>query len=366
MEAIEIKHKIKEAEAKYPEGIYFDMPEDDYHALPFFSRSLGEHVVFDLEEAAYKLVTPTESTPAMQLGTAIHLMLLEPDIYKKTYVVTPNPEDYEQIILDGCNDLKKFLESVGEKKTGNKEDLIARTEPFIDSKKHVIWDKELESFNKNVAENKLEVLTKDDFELLSGIQESFNKPFRDEIRDVLSKGYPEVTIVSKDEETGLMCKCRLDYVRISAIGELKSFSVKNTKGTLDQCIDDEIRYRNYNLQAGIYQSALTLVIDKINNGKAKVFGNVDKVWIDKFLAKPTKKFYMVFARTQAPYQMRVRPLSGYEEEGASPHEYLISANNIWRLALSKFAHALQKDIWYEQQVIEDRDIRNVVYQMPIY
>lgn len=357
----------KEITKILPEGLYFDMPEAEYHALPYFSRSFAEEVLFDLEEAQHRLTNPIEKTKAMDLGTAIHSMFLEPKIFNNIYVKYPSFADFEgKKILKGCDDLAEFLASVGEKKTGKKEDLIARAKPYLDPEKFVIWDDEIEKFTAKVSRESKRILSNEDFETIQGLRKSFAE--RENIKKILSRGISEVTIIWKDQETGMMCKCRLDNVSPEAIGEIKSFSVKSKEKSLWEMLFRETIRSYYNFQFAIYSEALETIIKKIRSNKAKVYGDVDKEWLEKFLENSKKQFFILFVRTAAPYQMKALELERSNTEGGTQNSYYEIPSSLWRLAINKFARAKETGIWKEKEVetLSDMHVPSVIYQSPIY
>jgi hypothetical protein len=363
----DIKQRIKEAEENYPEGIYFGMPANDYFDLPYFSRSSSMNVLFDLEETKHQMVTPFQPTKAMDLGTAIHSMFLEPEDYKNTYARVPLAEDYPgKVILKTVDDFKEILKGVGEKTSGNKADLIERSIPHIDSEKTVIWDEEMTSFYQMIkTDNKL-ILDKGDFETMQGIIESYK--MQSEIPRLMENGYSEVTIIWKDEETSMMCKCRLDRVRPEAIVDIKSFSVKDRNKSLFEYLFRQTTSNYYNYQYVIYAEALETIINKINSGKAKVYGEVDEGWIKDFLKTPFKQFFIIYIRTAAPYQMKAVELQKSQGEGGTNNSYFSVAHQNWRFAINKFARAVNTGIWREKEVevLDDSYVPNVIYQSPIY
>ena len=119
-------------EKTYKEGIYFDMPEEEYHDIPYFSRSMSENMNVDAQEAWYHSPfnpqkPENEPTAQMQLGTAVPSMLLAPEVFERLYVTRPTLDDFSgKIVLDKNAELQDFLASVGEKKTGKKEDLSSK------------------------------------------------------------------------------------------------------------------------------------------------------------------------------------------------------------------------------------------------
>jgi hypothetical protein len=309
----------------YEEGIYFDMPEDEYHEIPYFSRSAGDEILFSEEQYWHNSkmnpdYKPRVLSPSMELGSAIHCMLLEHKRFKELYAKYPTPEDYQgRNILKTIDDLKAFLESIGEKKTGNKPDLINRAVEYIDPKETVIWDLEVQEFLEDVKQNGKRILSDDHSEILEGVKEAVKrrkeKPLLKEsqpkMHKILEQTRSEVVVIWKDKLTGIMCKCMIDSIRPCSIGEVKSFSVKNYNKSLEQVMFDEIRYRKYNHQFYVYLEAVKTVITKINAGKAKVFGEVDKDWLKELLENPNKNFFIMFFRTQAPYHGKIRRRGGY-------------------------------------------------------
>ena len=361
-----IKEAISIAEEKYPEGIYFNMPFDDYCNLPYFSRSLSKEVIFDLEEAKHSLTNPMQETSAMALGTAIHSMLLEPEDFQKTYTKEPSPLDFpEKTILKTADDFKEILKSVGEKVSGKKDEIVERAKDYLDPEKHIIWDEFLDNFYQDVEENKKKVLSPEDFKILQDIKFSFS--MKNDVPRLIQNGHSEVTIIWKDEQTGILCKCRLDWVRPEAIIDIKSFSVKDKSKSLFEYLYKQTNFNYYNYQFYIYQQALEIIINKINTGNAKFFGEVEKSWMSDFLATPTKQFFIVYIRTAAPYQMKGIELESSNAEGGSINAYFEVAKNNWELSINKFAIALEAGIWKESEItlLEDSHVPGVIYQQSI-
>jgi len=351
------------------EGIYFNMPDSEYHSIPYFSRSMVQYVNMGAEEAWHQApINPNkalnESSYAMDLGTAMHSMILEPEIFNQLYIRRPKKEDYtNKIILDKVSELQDFLESVGEKKTGRKDDLIGRAIPYLNPNTHIVWEGEMHKFDTELQLRGCKELNDNEIEILNAVQDNINNT--SQIKQVFQNGYPEVTIIWKDEESGVMCKCRLDYVRPEAIGELKTFSLKYKKN-LTKLLCDIINFERYNMQFAIYHQALSNIIKKINAKKAEVFGDVDAEWLDKFLQKPNKQFLMVFVRTQAPYQVRCIELEQSSTVGATDNEYFTQGYTAFRNAINLYAEYLKKPTpWKEEKEIitlSDEDVPNIIFQ----
>ncbi|MGK3130745.1 PD-(D/E)XK nuclease-like domain-containing protein [Pantoea sp. C8B4] len=73
-------------------GVYHDISNADYHAGPGVSKSQLDDVA--LNPAIYKwrkdAPVDTEKTAALEMGSALHCILLEPDEFDRRYVVAPS------------------------------------------------------------------------------------------------------------------------------------------------------------------------------------------------------------------------------------------------------------------------------------
>lgn len=67
-------------------GFYYCMPNDKYHSLPGISKSGLDKI--DRSPAHYKFSEPKESTRQMEIGTAIHTAILEPERFDNEYCIT--------------------------------------------------------------------------------------------------------------------------------------------------------------------------------------------------------------------------------------------------------------------------------------
>jgi|14_taG_2_1085336.scaffolds.fasta_scaffold00306_28 hypothetical protein len=364
--------KKPKADMPYAEGIYFDMPEDEYHKIPYFSRSGADEILFSAEQFwENSPMNPDrkekETNDAMDLGSAIHCMLLEPERFKSLYAKYPTVSDYKgKNILKTSEDLKTFLDLVGQKKTGKKQDLINRAVEYLDPRIDVIWDNEIKTFLEEVAESGKRILSDDHTEILTGIEDAIKR--RKKMPEILENTRSEVVIIWKDEETGIMCKCMIDAVRPEAIGEVKSFSVKNYNIPLEETMLNDIRYRKYNHQFYVYSEALKTIIKKINTGKAEVFGDVDESWLKEFLKTPNKQFFIMFFRTQAPYQCKSYELERSVMPDATANTYYEMGQMMWKAAIKKLQDHYTRfgtSRWVDEDevvTLTDEHIPSIVYQ----
>lgn len=70
-------------------GTYENIPAHVYHSWDAFSITTGLELLKSPGHYRYRRENPIEATPAMRLGTLVHSRLLEPELFKKTYVEVP-------------------------------------------------------------------------------------------------------------------------------------------------------------------------------------------------------------------------------------------------------------------------------------
>ena len=179
-----------------------------------------------------------EPTPEMQIGSALHCKVLEPDKFNERYASEISASDF-----DGClvtmDDLRRWLTERGEKPKGTrKADVITQVQsvdpgwPIFD----VLAD-------AHYAECKGKVLFgRDDWQRIERMADALmSEPH---VRAILGRGKAEVPYFTTDPESGVLLKSRLDFVSPGLIVDLKSFSQKRGK-SIDRSIHDAIWYERY-------------------------------------------------------------------------------------------------------------------------
>ena len=152
-------------------GLHAGVPPLVYHAqcVGMASKSALDKIEQSPAHMKSWLDRTVKPTPAMELGSALHMALLEPEDFAASYVVEPNFGD--------C----RFKEA--------KENRAA-------------WRKEHDG---------LALLEPDDAEAISGMCASVRAHPKASL--LLSGGSPELTIRWRDAATGVECKARADYHR---------------------------------------------------------------------------------------------------------------------------------------------------------
>ena len=164
-------------------GVYPSITNDEYHGGPGISKSgldvLARSPLHYWSKYLDPNRVPREPTPAMRLGTAIHTAVLEPGEFVKRHHVAP--------VVD------------------------RRTK---DGK--AAWEYALQY----AADNGAELISNDDALTCMSIA----AVVRDHptARKVFAQGQAELSLYWTDTETGLLCKCRPDWLNMPLIVDLKS------------------------------------------------------------------------------------------------------------------------------------------------
>lgn len=77
-------------EAAHAPGLYPQMSAAEYHALPYASNSRLKHLLRSPAHAKAYMESPSATTPALALGSAIHTAVLEPHLFESKYIVAPD------------------------------------------------------------------------------------------------------------------------------------------------------------------------------------------------------------------------------------------------------------------------------------
>ncbi len=236
-------------------GIYFNLSNDDYHNDDAISNS-GVKNLLDCPTKYWwnSPLNPNKEpldTKALRIGKLYHCLLLEPEKFQDEFLVLPKGKM-----------LKSFLKERGLEE----EDISHLTQ---------VRDGDIEEADKAIKEIK-------------------NDPF---YTGWFDGGYPEVSIFWKDQDSGLMCKCRFDYLNTTF-----AVDYKTTQDVTD--IKRTIASYNYNLQSAIYLRGLASLIA---NDNLLIDGtNEQKEWFKSFKNNldGNFKFRFLFQEKTEPYISR--------------------------------------------------------------
>jgi hypothetical protein len=153
-------------------GKYDNISLKEYHALSAWSKTSLDHI--NRSPAHYQewKNNPTEQTPAMSFGAALHCSVLTPELYKSQYVIAP----------------------ICDKRTSAGK---AQYADFL---------------NSSIGKDPIGAIEAGQIERIS--QAIFNHPLTSQL---LSQGEAEQSFFWIDPKTGLECKARPDFLRNDAI-----------------------------------------------------------------------------------------------------------------------------------------------------
>lgn len=145
------------------------MSNEDYHAYPAYSKS-GLDLI-DRSPYHYHLRTPKKATRPMEIGTAIHCAILEPERFAKEYMLLRDVTDRRQ------SEYKEAVKVYGSERTlsGPEADKVSTMQETVLSRHQGLSDPD----------------------------------------------YTELSLFAKCPKTGLMIKARLDWIKAGLAIDLK-------------------------------------------------------------------------------------------------------------------------------------------------
>lgn len=182
---------------------------------------------------------PRDETPSMRLGTAIHTAIYEPARFQSDYMRRPDPKDFPGALVTG-DDYKRQAQAFDLAVSGTKDALKTRIKDHIarelgiyeprDPKTPAVVDhiKMLRSVRffdelelEAIRSSKL-LLSSDEMIACEMISKNLRRSAA--ARVILENGKPETTVIWTDQETGVLCKARLDWLKndLTIIADAKS------------------------------------------------------------------------------------------------------------------------------------------------
>jgi hypothetical protein len=182
-------------------GIYYGLSNEEYQNDPAISNSDIKRILKSpLEYWTHSWMNPNRPerivTPAMKQGTALHSYILERDKFFDEYAVLPNKLEIDSEFYELESKKDNFSSNFELPKTKT-----AKTFKYIG--------------NKTTLKDADYILVKNMADYLDSLPV---------VSNVFKNGKAEVSIFWRDEETGLMCKCRPDYLTDKYIADYKSIN----------------------------------------------------------------------------------------------------------------------------------------------
>lgn len=279
------------------EGIYFNLSEETYHNDPAISNSdIKKLLVSPMKYWRNSSLNPKrkfKETPSLKLGKALHCYLMERERFYRDYIVLPKLDidsDFYRIESEKVD----FFQNFALRKTKD-----AKTFEYIGGKIK---------------------LSKEEFEEIKERVDYFQS--LPTAGALFQDGYMEVSIFWRDEETGLMCKCRMDWLALLYIADYKSLEdVKKIK--------NQIGEYDYYIQAAYYLEGLK---NFKKNPKCHDANEEQKEFVKELVSMPDAKFVFAF---QEKEDLMVR-LKMFRED------VIESAESLFRQALNTYKINIEK------------------------
>lgn len=276
----------------YEPGIYFGMPDEEYHAIPYLSAShIKNLLVSSMDFWSRSWMNPwkeeEEESEAKLIGKAYHKRILEGSVaFYDSYVREFFLEDTTDVI-SGNKAMMKALKDLSVCGYSGKDqdeltDMLLDADPHAKIYHVMKHEYEVDHSGKIFLTEKL--IRK--IELSAAMIENHHA-----LKYWFVGGYPEVTVIWDDEELGIRMKCRFDYLKVNAVNDLKTFA-NMTNRTIERAVYREMADRKYHIPATLYLRGSDA--GKILASQGKVFGTVDPEWLEAFIKSPAHVFNFVF------------------------------------------------------------------------
>ena len=285
-----------------PDGIYFGLKDDDYHAEPRLSASgIKNLLVSPMDFWARSWLNPARTNdddeqPEWAIkGRAYHARICEG---REAFYSRFAPEFSAPAgSLRTADDLKTECRSMELKVGGSKEELIERL--LAAGCRKPIADVLAEEYR---AEHNGKTFLRPewiyDIELAAACIEKHPT-----LSKCFSGGFPEVSIlwtaeVEKNDGSGefisVPMKMRCDYLKPAAIVDLKSFANKMQK-PLDRAVYFDMAAHRYHIQTTVYYEGLQAARGLIAKNAVNVLGGAapSEAWLQA-VAKLDKQFLFVY------------------------------------------------------------------------
>ncbi len=174
-----------------------------------------------------------DATPAMIFGRLIHNMILTPELVEREFIIEPvQPKD----ALATADDIKKFIADIAPVDADGKPvkflslskakllDLMLTHEQLVAKQREhhvVVWDWVLADFNKRVG--KRSIVSAEDMKLAEAMRDAMFDNAA--VKQLIGNGASEEPVTwlrEPNDPDGLMCKCKLDYLRTGLVIEYKT------------------------------------------------------------------------------------------------------------------------------------------------
>ncbi len=254
-------------------GIYFNLSNEDYQNDPAISCSNIKDLLVSprkfWKNSNFNQKRKEKNTDAKAIGSALHCYLMERERFFEEYIILPKLEvDSDFYRTESIK--PDFLKNFELYKTKD-----AKTFKYIGDKL-ILKEEEFDEIKEAI-------------EYLESLEDSC---------ELFRNGYAEVSIFWRDEETGLMCKCRPDWLAINWIADYKSLT------TIDKIKKGICDYK-YFIQQAFYLEGLNQIRKFLKENSVDASQGVDKKWWEEFIDSIHNRFIFVFQEKDDSYLTRL-------------------------------------------------------------
>jgi hypothetical protein len=274
-----------------PPGIYFGMPETEYHELP----ALSSHGVRDiasspmlywskipfLSQIARKRKAERDEKEKLHhtVGKAYHCRIMEGlDAFRERFAVWLTEEECRGA-LDGTDQIKAAINAAGHKPMTKVPDRIDDGTVYMRAAKKSDWIAQLLMINPDARildklneQHAFEhrgksFITDEAYEQIEIAAKMIEAD--PEVRHAFTGGHAEVVLIWYCPKTGVPMKARCDYLKLKAIVDLKT--VANQQGrSIERAIAYEVANYRYAIQPSVYVEGVNEVRKLVREKKAHV------------------------------------------------------------------------------------------------
>lgn len=229
---------------------YADMPAEVYHSTSAVSHSMLKMLKQSPAKLRWEMDHPRKQSAAFAIGTAIHAALLEPDIFEATYrVKRDKPVEPER---------PPHLADVTRRSAEGKAKLDAWELTWLPKYQEdlALWEKE--RANKTM-------LSQEDMDTVTRVHaRTMDDDF---FGQFFSSGEKERSFFAKDEQSGLVLRCRPDNLVETKHGQF-IIDLKSTDCAQEFIFNGDITKYGYLTQAAFYLMTVEMATGKRPDGFA--------------------------------------------------------------------------------------------------
>ncbi len=247
--------KIKQ----YPDGVYFNMPDEVYFKQHRLSSSgIQNLMVSSATFWASSWMNPNKEEnddlsdaqiAIREIGKFYHTARLEPEFLDERFIKAPDYDAMDGLLTNGTMVGNKLGE-YGETKKRSGENVIQQAQRLIDcgftGKIKCIIEQEFDEERGD----RISISAKIWEEMERDVARIKKTP---EIRELLTGGSAEVCILWTCQSSGIKMKAKIDYLKPNRVVDFKTY--QNMGKELLRHIADSFRYNRYYIQGAVYFDA---------------------------------------------------------------------------------------------------------------